>query len=401
MKYLKILMILYYYLYVALIAELFPSEMSPMKWSDLEALGWKKRRYDARTQRYSYVTPVRSSKTRIINRKSDLDPCDAKYAEILFPKISGKAGGNMRGSTEHVQVQEGVAILAEVEEAAGGAQASDGPANHGPAGQGFDMMEIATVVPGIKDHKSDLVKMAAKLKQFMVDHTGVKDFNIDKSVEELQDALDTRQHPFARIIIDHSRNFFEDVLEFAMDNTADLLYVIMRLTTTNQSLYDHKAVIQAATIYTQVATKINPSVNSALNEWLATTLQACGLTGPGLEILSTLGLTVGSRFFTSVICYELILISGQALIFNIRSVQKKKSELAYQDEQDVLTMATIATANFAYDNLNKVGASPVIVKILAHGGPRPLLYRKENGHFVPGDFGGRRTNGRTNGQLVF
>ena len=135
MKHLKILMILYYYLYVALIAELFPSEMSPMKWSDLEALGWKIRRYDARTQRHSYVTPVRSSKTRIINRKSDLDPCDAKYAEIIFPKISGKAGGNMRGSTEHVQVQEGVAILAEVEEADSGAQASDGPANHAPAGE--------------------------------------------------------------------------------------------------------------------------------------------------------------------------------------------------------------------------------------------------------------------------
>ena len=114
------------------------------------------------------------------------------------------------------------------------------------------MMEIATVVPGIKDHKSDLVKTGVKLKQFMVDHTGVKDFNIDKSVEELQVALNTRQHPFSRIIINYSRNFFEDVLDFAMDNTADLLYVIMRLTTTNQSLYDHKAVIQAATIYTHL-----------------------------------------------------------------------------------------------------------------------------------------------------
>ena len=219
------------------------------------------------------------------------------------------------------------------------------------------------MVPGIKDHKSDLVKMGAKLKQFMMDHTGVKDFNIDKSVEELQVALDTLQHPFSRIIVDHNRNFFEDVLEFAMVNTADLLYVIMRLTSTNQSLFDHKAVIQAATIYTQVATSINPSVHSALNEWLATTLQACGLTGPGLEILSTLGLTVGSRFVISVISCELIFISGQTLIFNIRAVQKKKSELAYDDEQDVLTMATIATANFAYDNLNKVGASAVIAKI--------------------------------------
>jgi hypothetical protein len=57
------------------------------------------------------------------------------------------------------------------------------------------------------------------------------------------------------------------------------------------------------------------------------------------------------------------LISVQTLIFNVRAVQKKKSELAYEDEQDVLTMATIATANFAYDNLNKVGASAVIIKI--------------------------------------
>jgi hypothetical protein len=75
------------------------------------------------------------------------------------------------------------------------------------------------------------------------------------------------------------------------------------------------------------------------------------------EILSTLGLTVGSRFVISVIC---------EFIFNIRAVQKKKSELAYEDEQDVLTMATIATANFAYDNLNKVGASAVIVKISSY-----------------------------------
>jgi hypothetical protein len=52
-----------------------------------------------------------------------------------------------------------------------------------------------------------------------------------------------------------------------------------------------------------------------------------------------------------------IFISAPTLIFNIRAVQKKKSELAHDDEQDVLTMATIATANFAYDNLNKVGAS--------------------------------------------
>ena len=34
--------------------------------------------------------------------------------------------------------------------------------------------------------------------------------------------------------------------------------------------------------------------------------------------------------------------------------------------------------------------------ILAHGGPRPLLYRKENGHFVPGGGGG----GRSSSQMI-
>ena len=291
--------------------------MSALKWSDLEALGWTIKRYDDHTRRYTYKTPVRNSKTETIAAKRDLDPCDAKYASILFPKISGKAGGQMRHSTEQdgggsqqVQQQGSPAGL-DVEEGAGLMEVEQGATSQvegmeaAATNTGVDMMEIATVVPGIKDHKSDLVRAGARLKKFMMDHNGVRDFNIDKAVEDLQVALNTLQHPFSRIIVDYNRNFFEDVLEFAMANTADLLYVIMRLTTTNQSLYDHKAVIQAATIYTQVATSINPSVHCALNEWLATTLQACGLTGPGLEILSTLGITVGSRFLISVISHDI------------------------------------------------------------------------------------------------
>jgi hypothetical protein len=54
------------------------SKMSAVEWSDLEALGWTIKRYDARTRRYCYKTPVRNSKTKTINRKSDLDPCDDK-----------------------------------------------------------------------------------------------------------------------------------------------------------------------------------------------------------------------------------------------------------------------------------------------------------------------------------
>ena len=96
--------------------------MSALKWSDLEALGWTIKRYDVRTRRYSYKTPVRNSKTKTIDGKRDLDPCDAKYANILCPKKSGK----MRHSTEQdggggqpVQEQDGPAGL-DVEEGAAG-----------------------------------------------------------------------------------------------------------------------------------------------------------------------------------------------------------------------------------------------------------------------------------------
>ena len=56
------------------------SKMSALTWSNLEALGWTIKKYDARTRRYSYKTPGRNSKTKTINAKKDLDPCDAKYA---------------------------------------------------------------------------------------------------------------------------------------------------------------------------------------------------------------------------------------------------------------------------------------------------------------------------------
>jgi hypothetical protein len=282
--------------------------MSELAWFDLEALGWKIKKYDERTRRYSYVAPTRNGKKKIINNKKDLDPCDAKYAEILYPKISaktGKTGGEMRRSVQQDGGGGGgEGGLQEPEAATGPMEEEKAATGCRPDGGSVDLMEITTVVPGIKDHKSDLVKVGARLKQFMVHHSGVTDFDINKSVEDLEVALKKFEHPFSRIVVNQARNFFEDVIEFAMRRTPDLLYVLMRHTTTNQSLYDHKAVIHAATIYTQVATSINPSVYCALNVWLATSLQACGLTGPGLEILSTLGLTVGSRLVISVISCE-------------------------------------------------------------------------------------------------
>jgi hypothetical protein len=143
----------------------------------------------------------------------------------------------VKAHCEQGEVEEGAAGRVEVMAAAAANHDSDND------GGGVDMMEIATVVPGIKDHKSDLVKAGARLKKFMIDHGGVRDFNIDKSVEDLQVALSMLQHPFSRIIVDYNRNFFEDVLEFAIVNTPELLYVIMRLTSTNQALYSYKDVI--------------------------------------------------------------------------------------------------------------------------------------------------------------
>ena len=78
-----------------------------MQWTDLESLGWRVHRYDEKTQRYIYQTPIRKGMRKKIASKRDLDPSDRKYAEILFPKNFGKAAGALCNHGENTIVEGG------------------------------------------------------------------------------------------------------------------------------------------------------------------------------------------------------------------------------------------------------------------------------------------------------
>jgi hypothetical protein len=285
------------------------SEYLEMKWSDLEALGWMIKKFDDRTRRYTYQAPACNGFRQTIKSRSELKPGDKKYADILYPKVTRPAPGQMRGGegpSRQVDGGDGGHEQEEVQEEMEQEQGGEGGGRYqetaDPAADPLDIEDVATVVPGMKNHKGDLDIVAAKLKDFVVNKSDVTDFNIKKATEDLETALKKYDHPFSRTIVDHNHNFFEDVINFAMKHSADLLYVVMRLTTTQQAVYGHKTVIRAATLYTQVVTSINPTAYCALNKMLAVVLQGCGLRGPGLELLSTLGITEGSRF---VITYAL------------------------------------------------------------------------------------------------
>ena len=306
------------------------AHFSEMEWSDLESLGWRVHRYDEKTRRYIYQTPIRKGMRKKIASKRDLDPCDRKYGEVLFPKISGKVAGQLR-------VDDDVSQVRKVGECSGLMDSSGRQGSSSQSASSFRLASMTqssesseseklinsesfserefdkqveenygleTVVPGMKNHKEDLLLLATKLQMFMREHT-VKDFNVKKSIEHLEVSLKTCKHPFMGTLIDYKRNFFEDALNFALKHTPDLLYVLMRHSFTQQCMFDHNTIIKIATVYTRIATSINPSLYCALNKWLSVVLQACGLTASGLEILSAMGITENNRHDIFTFIYEI------------------------------------------------------------------------------------------------
>ena len=236
-----------------------------MESSDLECLGWRVHRYDEKTRRYIYQTPIIKGMQKMIASKRDLDPCDRKYGEVLFPKISGKAAGQLR-------VDDDVSQVREVGECSGLMDSSRRQGSSSQSASSFRLASMTqssesseseklinsesssrrefdkqveenygleTVVPGMKNHKEDLLLLATKLQMFMREHT-VKDFNVKKSIEHLEVSLKTCKHPFMGILINYKRNFFEDALNFVLKHTPDLLYVLMRHSFTQQCMYKNK-----------------------------------------------------------------------------------------------------------------------------------------------------------------
>ena len=210
------------------------SEDLEMKWSDLEALGWMIKKFDDRTRRYTYQAPACNGFRQAIKSRSELKPGDKKYADILYPKVTRPAPGQMRGGegpSRQVDGGDGGHEQEEVQEEMEQEQGGEGGGRYqetaNPAADPLDIEDVATVVPGMKNHKGDLDIVAAKLKDFVVNKSDVTDFNIKKATEDLEIALKNYDHPFSRTIVDYNHNFFKDVVNFAMRHNADLLYVLV------------------------------------------------------------------------------------------------------------------------------------------------------------------------------
>ena len=117
---------------------------------------------------------------------------------------------------------------------------------------------------------------------------------IQCSVSTLDDSRRNSLNPLSQGIPLKSQYIFVDVICFALEENKELLYAILKHTTTGNSEYDSSTVIQTAYIYMMFASKINSNCN-AFKKLLAVFLQASGLTLTGLEALNKLGVSESQR----------------------------------------------------------------------------------------------------------
>ena len=126
-----------------------------------------------------------------------------------------------------------------------------------------------------------------------------------------------------------SKNLFVEVIEFALQHNKELLYTIVHHTKTNSSDFDTSSVISVATLFMDIASRINPKSN-VLKKIRAVFLQACGLNETGLQILSKLGDSIAP-------C----------------SLPRLRTELPIKDEHMVKNIAKTCGIAIAFDNLDR------------------------------------------------
>ena len=143
-----------------------------------------------------------------------------------------------------------------------------------------------------------------------------------------------------------SKNLFVEVIDFALQNNKELLYTIVHLTKTNSSEFDASSVISVATLFMDIASRINPKSN-VLKKIRGVVLQACGLNETGLQILSKLGDSIGPR-----------------------SLLNLRTELAIKDEHMVKYIAKTCGIAIAFDNLDRK-----VNRVLQHQSLPVLLCR--------------------------
>ena len=113
-----------------------------------------------------------------------------------------------------------------------------------------------------------------------------------------------------------------------MDNNKELLYTILCHTTTKNSDFNENLVISTASIYTNLASKLNKKCN-VFQKLKSLLLHTFGLTNDGMTVMNKLGDSLSSRAFLDV-----------------------RTDLAIKDEELMMSWAKDHQFAYVIDNLD-------------------------------------------------
>merc|ERR1711954_90927 len=111
--------------------------------------------------------------------------------------------------------------------------------------------------------------------------SNINEVNINHMVSNLDDSLRSAANPLSQSLPLQSRNIFIDVIEFAIRENKELLFTILKLTTTGKIPIDEKAVIFSAKLFMDIASRTHSNSN-VFKKLKAVVLQVCGLNHTGI-----------------------------------------------------------------------------------------------------------------------
>ena len=125
------------------------------------------------------------------------------------------------------------------------------------------------------DHAVTLAATGKKIEE-LVKNSELSVINIDESLEYLEIALRTEEHPFQETFQSND-NFFVKAIDFGLTNCRALLYTIARSMFTLESLacFDAQKVIKLAVIFTNIVSSRNPSMYNGFKKQVSVFAQAC------------------------------------------------------------------------------------------------------------------------------
>jgi hypothetical protein len=292
-------------------------------WKEMKEAGWELVRTDEK-KRKVFKTPVRKGKRRTIQKKRDLDEQDQKYAKILYPGKDevdlilqeemalqvGQEGEVQVGQEGEVDLgqegevdlgqegevdlgQEGEVTLGQEGEVDLGQEGEldlgqEGEVDLGQEGE-VDLGQEGELDPGQEspetDHGMALTAVARKVEE-MVKNFESATINIDESLEYLEIALMTKEHPFHETF-ESNGNFFVKAIDFGLTNSRALLYTIARSMFTLEPLacMDAHKVIKLAFIFANIVCSRSPKILTGFKKKVSVFAQACGISNDGLNVL--------------------------------------------------------------------------------------------------------------------